>query len=301
MGTKIAFIGMGEAGSAIVAGWGASHASAIRAFDIKSESPGSAETMAARYRDLGIEGCATPAAAVDGADIVFCAVTADQAIAAVKRAAPYLAPGAFWCDLNSCAPSSKRRAAEIIEAAGGRYVDVAVMAAIGPKRNMTPLLIAGPHAEAAAALLTGLPMAARVVAGGVGAASSIKMLRSVMVKGLEALTAECVLAAVAAGVEEEVLGSLARSHPGIDWPAQAAYNFERSIAHGARRAAEMEEVARTLTDLGLPDDMARATVSWQRRIAGVGVQAPEDARAAGHKAMAELLLPLLAPRQRGAA
>jgi Domain of unknown function (DUF1932) len=91
------------------------------------------------------------------------------------------------------------------------------------------------------------------------------------------------------------------SHPGIDWSAQAAYNFERSIAHGVRRAAEMEEVAQTLTDLGLPDDMARATVNWQRRISGAGVQAPEDARA-GYKAMAELLLPaLLERRQRGAA
>lgn len=301
MGTKIAFIGMGEAGSAIVGGWGASRAGAIRAYDIKSEEPGSAETMAARYRDLGISGCATPAAAVDGADIVFCTVTADQAIAAAEAAAPYLAPGAFWCDLNSCAPSSKRRAAEIIEGAGGRYVDVAVMAAIRPKRNMTPLLIAGPHAEAIAPLLTDLPMALRVVAGGVGAASSIKMLRSVMVKGLEALTAECVLAAVAAGVEEEVLGSLMGSHPGIDWSAQAAYNFERSIVHGVRRAAEMEEVAKTLTDLGLPDDMARATVNWQRRIGGAGVEPPENARA-GAKAMADLLLPaLLERRRRGAA
>jgi 3-hydroxyisobutyrate dehydrogenase-like beta-hydroxyacid dehydrogenase len=229
-------------------------------------------------------------------------VTADQAVAAAEAAAPHLAPGGFWCDLDSCAPSSKRRAAEIIEGAGARYVDVAVMAAIRPKLNMTPLLIAGPHAETVAPVLIELPMAPRVVAGPVGAASSIKMIRSVMVKGLEALTAECVLAAVAAGVEEEVFASLARSHPGFDWSGQAAYNFERSIAHGARRAAEMEEVARTLTDLGLPDDMARATVHWQRRIGGAGVQAPEDARAAGPKAMSDLLLPrILGQRERGAA
>jgi 3-hydroxyisobutyrate dehydrogenase-like beta-hydroxyacid dehydrogenase len=301
MTATIAFMGMGEAGSAIIGGWGESRAGAIRAYDTKSDSPVTAGTMQARYRDLGITGCASPAAAVAGAGIVFCTVTADQAVVAAEAAAPHLAPGAFWCDLNSCAPSSKRRAAAVIEAAGGRYVDVAVMAAVHPKRNMTPLLISGPHAEAIAPVLTDLPMAPRVVAGEIGAASSIKMIRSVLVKGLEALTAECVLAAVAAGVEDEVLGSLLRSHPGIDWPGQAAYNFERSIVHGERRAAEMEEVARTLSDLGLPDDMARATVAWQRRIAAAGVPAVGNARAAGPKALADLLLPaIVKQQQRGA-
>lgn len=301
MVATIAFIGMGEAGSAIVGGWGERRAPMIRAYDIKSDSPVTAGAMAARYESLGITGCADPAAAVAGAGIVFCTVTADQAVVAAEAAALHLASGAFWCDLNSCAPSSKRRAAEVIDAAGGRYVDVAVMAAVHPKRNMTPLLIAGPHAEAVAPLLTDLPMAPCVVAGEVGAASSIKMIRSVMVKGLEALTAECLLAAVAAGVEDEVLGSLMRSHPGIDWSRQAAYNLGRSIVHGERRAAEMEEVARTLTDLGLPDDMARATTLWQRRIAAAGLQGIEDARAAGPKALSDLLLPaMLGQRRRGA-
>ena len=100
------------------------------------------------------------------------------------------------------------------------------------------------------------------------------MIRSVMVKGLEALTAECVLAAVAAGVEAEVLGSLEKSHPGTDWPRAAAYNFERAIVHGERRAAEMEEVAQTLDDLGLYADVTQGTIRWQRRLARSGVAAP---------------------------
>lgn len=290
---SIAFIGMGEAGSAIVKGWGESRPGPIAAYDIKTDAPESTDAMWACYEGLGVRGCASAAEAVTGADLVLCTVTADQAVAAAKRAAVHLEHGAFWGDLNSCAPSSKRQAAGIIEAAGGRYVDVAVMAPVHPKLNMVPLLISGPHAETITPLLKGLPMAPRVVPGEVGAASSIKMIRSVMVKGLEALTAECVLAAVAAGVEDEVLGSLLRSHPGTDWPARAAYNFERVMAHGHRRAAEMEEVAKTLTDLGLPDDMARATVGWQRRIAETGIAVPREAEAVEPKALADLLLPAL--------
>lgn len=293
MTPSIALIGMGEAGSAIVAGWGQARNGTIRAYDIKSDAPATAAMMAARYRDLGVVGNSGPAEAVAGTDLVFSTVTADQAVVAAETAAPHLAPGAYWCDLNSCAPSSKRRAAEMIEGAGGRYVDVAVMSPVHPKLNMVPLLISGPHANSVAPLLADLPMAPRVVAGDVGAASSIKMIRSVMVKGLEALTAECVLAAVAAGVEDEVRGSLIHSHSGTDWPVQAVYNLERAMMHGDRRAAEMDEVAKTLTDLGLPDDMTRATADWQRRIAATRIAAPDHTSALDAKTLADLLLPKL--------
>ena len=271
----IAFIGLGEAGSAFVHGWGAARATSIRAYDIKSESPATAPEIAARCSDLGIRNCASMAEVLHGADLVFCTVTADQAVIAAQDAAQSLEQGAVWLDLNSCAPSSKRRSCEVMTQAGGRYVDVAVMSPVHPKLNLAPCLISGPHAADLAPILEGLPMSVRVIEGPVGAASSIKMIRSIMVKGLEALSAECVLAAVAAGVEDEVLGSLLKSHPGTDWPRAAAYNFERSIAHGERRAAEMEEVAKTLADLGLFSDVTQGTIRWQRRLAGAGLPIPQ--------------------------
>lgn len=287
---RIGFIGMGEAGSALVSGWGPTRAGEIVAYDIKLDMPESEQEILGRCDRLGISATRSAEEAVQGADIVFSTVTADQAVAAAESAAPHLRAGTFWCDLNSCAPSSKQRAATIIDAAGGRYVDVAVMAPVHPKLNMVPVLIAGPHANSVAPVLSALPMSLRVVEGGVGAASSIKMIRSVMVKGLEALTAECTLAAVAAGVEDEVFGSLAKSHPGIDWTRQAAYNFERSLVHGERRAAEMEEVAKTLSDLGLPNDMALSTVEWQRRVAASRVPVPTDPNGSELRATATALL-----------
>lgn len=272
---KIAFVGFGEAGSALAQGWGAARAGDIRAYDIKSDDPNTAPEITARCAALGVHCCTSLADAVMGADLVFCTVTADQAVIAAKAGAQAIDQGTIWFDLNSCAPASKRISADAIEAAGGRYVDVAVMAPVHPKLNLVPCLLSGPHAADMAPVLADLPMAVRVIDGPVGAASSIKMIRSVMVKGLEALTAECVLAAVAAGVEDEVLGSLAKSHAGTDWPRAAAYNFERSIAHGERRAAEMEEVAKTLTDLGLFADVTEGTIKWQRRLARSGVPIPD--------------------------
>ncbi|WP_161861346.1 NAD(P)-dependent oxidoreductase [Algicella marina] len=287
---QIAFIGFGEAGSAIASGWEPDRHS-VAAYDIKTEAQATVVDIRARCAEHGVICCATLAEALAGAELVFSTVTADQAVVAATQAAAHLPRDAFFCDLNSCAPSSKRRAEAIIAGVGARYVDVAVMAPVWPKRNMVPLLISGPHAAAACPVLTSLPMAPRVVTGAVGRASAIKMIRSVMVKGLEALTAECVLAAVAAGVEDEVLPSLLHGHPHMDVAAAAAYNFERSMAHGERRAAEMEEVAKTLADLGLPSGMSAATVHWQRAIAAAARAGADVENADGIQEIAAQLLP----------
>jgi len=286
----IAFIGLGEAAGAIISGWGAERASTIRAYDIKSDDPRTAPDITARARALGVTACGSAKEALADAHLVFSTVTADQAVIAARSCAPHLAPGALWCDLNSCAPQSKERASEPVSRAGARYLDVAVMAPVFPKRNLVPCLISGPDAEAVQPLLRDLPMSVRVVGDRVGRASSIKMVRSIMVKGLEALTAECTLAAIAAGVADEVFPSLEAGSPRLDVPTRAAYNFERSIVHGARRASEMEEVAKMLTGLGLPAEMSAATVNWQRRLAECGVEIPPGENHPDHEWFAAAIL-----------
>ncbi len=268
---RIAFIGLGEAAGAIISGWGDVRASSIRAYDVKTDRAETAGEIARRAVELAVESCRSPASAVAGATVVFSTVTADQAIVAAEESAPYLPPGTWWCDLNSCAPGSKRQAARVIGAAGGRYLDVAVMAPVFPKRNLVPCLVSGEAAEDGCAMLADLPMSVKVVGGEVGRASSIKLVRSIMVKGLEALTAECALAARAAGVAEDVFPSLKDGPPGIDMPERTVYNLERMVAHGARRAAEMNECAAMLSDLGLPNVMARGTAEWQRTVSSAEI------------------------------
>jgi 3-hydroxyisobutyrate dehydrogenase-like beta-hydroxyacid dehydrogenase len=272
---RIAFIGLGEAASAFITGWRGGPTGRIRAYDIKSAAAATAPEIAARAEHLGITACATAAEALDGAELVFSTVTADQAVGAAESYAGLVPKDALWCDLNSCAPQSKVKAAGIVAAAGGRYLDVAVMAPVHPALNKVPCLISGPEAAAAEAVLAALPMTVRVVGAEVGLASSIKMVRSIMVKGLEALTAECTLAAIAAGVEEEVFPSLKDGHPRLDVAERATYNFERSLVHGQRRAAEMDEVALMLADLGLPNNMAAATAHWQRVLSSTDLTLPE--------------------------
>ncbi|WP_245593532.1 protocatechuate 4,5-dioxygenase subunit alpha [Azospirillum halopraeferens] len=275
---RIACIGFGEAASAFVSGWGAERAAAVTAYDIKTDHPDPAVRAGklADYERAGIRGCATAAEALEGAALVFSLVTADQAGKVAAAAAPLLARGALFLDGNSCAPGTKRRSAAAVAQAGrGLYVDVAVMAPVYPKRHRTPLLLSGAHAAVAAERLAALDMDVKIAEGEVGTASSIKMIRSVMMKGMEALFAECVLAGRKAGVDAVVLDSLDATFPGFDFRAKAAYNLERVMTHGLRRAAEMREVALTVAELGLPNGMAAATVDWQQRIGAMGLSAAE--------------------------
>lgn len=271
MDDGVALIGFGEAGStfARAAGWGRR----TRVYDLKADLPAERDTMLARYAAIGVTPCARAAEAAAGADILLSLVTADQALAAAREAAKHLAKGTLYCDMNSVAPDTKRAAAALIDKAGGRYVDVAVMAPVDPAGMDVPLLLSGAAASDARNRLAALGFTnLEVVGSAVGDASSIKLIRSVMVKGIEALTAECVLAAEAAGVRDRVFASLDASERARPWRDRADYNLDRMMVHGLRRAAEMEEAVTMLDALGVGGAMTRGTVETQRRIGAIDAE-----------------------------
>lgn len=258
-------IGFGEAAQAF-AGAGAWKEVAT-AFDIKTRDPATQAAKRADYAAAGVRGCDDAGAAVRDCGHVISLVTADQALAAARDAALHIAPGALYFDMNSIAPGTKRAAAAAIAASGGRYIDVAVMAPVLPLRLAAPLLVSGPDAAAGAVALRAIGFGDVCVVGdAVGRASAIKMIRSVLIKGIEAVTAECLIAAEAAAVVEPVLASL-----GGDWHGKADYHLERMLTHGLRRAAEMEEVARTLEELAVEPVMTLGTIRRQRALGQLGL------------------------------
>ena len=207
-----------------------------------------------------------------GADIIVSAVTAASSVDAARSVKPHLAGTPYFLDINSVSPGRKQESARLL-GGSARYVDVAVLGPIHPARHQTPMLLAGADAASVAPLLGTLGMRVSVAGPEVGAAAAIKMVRSVMIKGIEALTFECFLAAARAGVAEEVAASLKNNFPGLDWKKLIPYNLERMARHGERRAAEMEEVVAMLPELGVEPLMAAATVKRQREMGRIGAQA----------------------------
>lgn len=267
MAKDVTFIGFGEAAQSFAGD--AEWCGSARAFDIKTTHTGQAAAKHADYRRFAVQGEVALADALSPASLVISVVTADQALAVAREAAGLIGPGTLYCDFNSVAPETKRAAAQAIIAEGGCYCDVAVMAPVS-KALATPLLLSGPEAGRAETVLRALGFSnVRMAGGEIGRASAIKMIRSVMVKGMEALTAECVLAADVAGVLDDVLASL-----GGEWESQANYNLDRMLVHGIRRAAEMEQVAETLVSLGISPDMTAGTIKRQRELGALEMASP---------------------------
>jgi 3-hydroxyisobutyrate dehydrogenase-like beta-hydroxyacid dehydrogenase len=266
----IAFIGFGEAGQAIATGLREEGVQRLSAWDILFPKPEGAKLKQVG-ESAGIRCAESAADAVRGADIIISAVTAASSTEAAQSVAAHLKGEPYFLDINSVSPGRKQNSAGALGAAA-RYVDVAIIAPIHPARHQTPMLIAGPYADAIAPVLAGLGMKVKVSGAETGAAAAIKMVRSVMIKGIEALTLECFLAASRAGIVDEVATSMKNNYPGLDWAKIVPYNLERMANHGERRAAEMEESAETLRELGVDPLMTSATVKRQREMGQIGTQ-----------------------------
>jgi 3-hydroxyisobutyrate dehydrogenase-like beta-hydroxyacid dehydrogenase len=272
---KIAFIGFGEAGQAISRGLLGAAKPAIRAYDLLFDS-GELKGAAAA---LAVGVARDHADAVRGADIVFLAVTASSSLAAARSCLPGLRKGQLFLDINSVSPQRKIDTAALVAPTGAAYVDVAVMGAVAPYLHRVPCLVGGPGAEAFVPAARALGMQVELVSAEVGQASAIKMFRSIMIKGLEALFLESMLAASEYGVEARVLASLKETYPTLDWEQLSGYMIERVVSHGRRRAAEMREVAATLEEIGLEPLMAGATAGRQQWLADLGVKLKSEDRA----------------------
>lgn len=267
--SHIAFIGFGEAARAFRTSLAANHPEmCFSAYDIKLSGPHGA-AMRIAMQQSGVTVVETPNELV-GADWIISAVTADQSLVAAHSVLPVLRPGVLLVDINSVSPGRKVATAAEVEATGADYLDLAVMAPVHPKGHQTPTGAAGRAIDRIAPVLDALGFDWTRAGDTPGRATAIKMVRSLFVKGLEALTVECLLAADRTECLPEILASLSKSYSGLGWPAIASYHFERTLTHGHRRAAEVEEVAVTYDDLGLTGALANAIAQVQAEMGRAG-------------------------------
>jgi 3-hydroxyisobutyrate dehydrogenase-like beta-hydroxyacid dehydrogenase len=255
----LALIGFGEVGNIFAKGLLAHAGVSLAAYDILfDENRGIEEARAA-----GVRVASNAADAVEGAAFVISAVTASAALDVARGVAPHLRPGQIFLDINSASPATKRQGAAAIEGAGASFVEAAVMAPVPGPGLRVPILAGGERAAEVAERLNELGMNITPVATEIGRASAMKLCRSIVIKGLEAIMIDCAAASRLSGVEAEVYASLAGTFPSIDWPKLAETMAQRVHQHGRRRAAEMREAADMLTDLGLDPGLCQAIARTQ--------------------------------------
>lgn len=274
-------VGYGEVGKIFTAGLKSSVLS-VSAWDLKFDDASARDAELAHAAQAGVQACASMQALCEKADFVISAVTASNTLMVAQQAAKHIRPGAYFLDLNSASPGTKQQAAQVMAAMGAHYVEAGVMTSVPPYGIRVPMLLGGSQAQALAEKLTGFGMNAKPIATEIGIASAIKMCRSVMIKGLEALVIESYTTARKYGVEQHMIPTLAETFPSIDWEKQGAYFFSRVAQHGKRRAEEMREAANTVFEAGFEPWMAAAIAEkhdWVARQSAAGVfdGLPKDA------------------------
>ena len=279
--TRLGLVGYGEVGRIFAAALRPQLAQLCVA-DLKLGDPAQAPALQQHARALGVQ-AGSVQTLCEQAELIVSAVTASSTSAVAEQAAAHIRPGCFFLDLNSASPGTKQQAARCIEAAGAHYVEAGVMTSVPPYGVRVPMLLGGARAAELAPQLKAWGMDATVVSEQLGVASAIKMCRSIMIKGLEALVIESYATARRYGVEDHVLPTLAETFPSIDWHKQGAYFFSRVVQHGQRRADEMREAARTVQEAGFEPLMTAPIADKQQWVAdlaaaGVFAQLAKDAR-----------------------
>ena len=277
---RIGLIGYGEVGKIFSCGLQArAGVTRVSVWDLKLGNPATQAAEISHAATAGVVAQPSMQALCEASELVISAVTASNTLAVAQEAAPFMRPGMIFLDLNSASPGTKQQCAAVLEAAGAHYVEAGVMTSVPPYGIRVPMLLGGATAAQLAPLLVSWGMDARVVSEKLGVASAIKMCRSIMIKGLEALVIESYATARAYGVDDQVLPTLQETFPSIDWSAQGAYFFSRVVQHGQRRAEEMRESANTVRETGIEPLMATAIAAkhqWVADQAQAGVFAGVD-------------------------
>ncbi|MDC3033054.1 DUF1932 domain-containing protein [Litorivicinus sp.] len=263
---NVCFIGFGEAGEALSGGF---KSQSPVAWDQKLSSNTSG--FRERIQSAGFQPASSLENALVDIDWVVSLVPADQAAVVCEQVCSSVRSKFPYLEMNSCSPGTKRSNSQMVADAGGVLADVAIMSPVNPSRLETPLLVSGSSAEDCVNFLNHFGYNASLCGPDVGQASALKMTRSIMIKGVEALSAECFLTAQRLGIQPEIVASLTKSFDGLDWLRLGRYNLERMSKHGIRRAAEMREVVATIQETGLSADMTRSTVEWQQRIGNLAL------------------------------
>ncbi len=263
---QLGMVGYGEVGRTFCAGL-RPLLTGVAAWDLRFAAAATRDEAVAHAAQAGVVACASLQALCADADLVISAVTASNTLAVAEEAARHIRKGAVFLDLNSASPGTKQAAAQLIDGAGAHYVEAGVMTSVPPYGIRVPMLLGGAHAAELAVLLNRWGMDTRAVSERLGVASAIKMCRSVMIKGLEALVIESYTTARAYGVEDHMIPTLQETFPGIDWQRQGAYFFSRVVQHGQRRAEEMREAANTVREAGFEPFMAAAIADKQQWVA----------------------------------
>ncbi len=249
---KLAFIGFGELAQGLVKGLKDEGLSGIQIFDKAiADNSDSGKVMRQTAKELGIDIAASLEDLINSSDVIFSAVTPVAGLVVAKAVVQYLQADQIYADLNSCTPNLKKQSMAVIQESGASYVDVGVVGGISIQGHKIPCLLCGDKAAALEMLMSPYGMNMKVVDGPVGTAALIKMLRSVVLKGIEALMLEMFMAAEEYGLQDTMMDSIAATFNKGNFEKYSDMLMSTHGLHAGRRSDEVQMILETIKEVGV--------------------------------------------------
>jgi len=287
----LGFIGFGEAAYHIAKGLAETSKQHVAAFDVMAAKEPEGAKIRLRAQETGVALVDSLQQLIDVSNIILCATSAKYALSIAKEASEFLNVQKIYADLNSASPMVKRQIAQIIDRTGATFSDSAVMEIVPPHKHRVPIAASGSGAAAFAEKLNSIGMQVTYINNEAGSSSSMKMFRSVFMKGLTSLMTETFLAAYKMGVCDEVVESVSATLRENSIEQMANMLINRTAVAYERRISEMEDVAKTLQELGIDPFASRSTIerfSWMQDIGlkeRLGGTVPDDFHKVLHVAL----------------
>jgi 3-hydroxyisobutyrate dehydrogenase-like beta-hydroxyacid dehydrogenase len=234
-------------------------------------SQGRGTATAARAGAAGLADAGSIEEVVGRAEIIMSICPPDAALDVARAVAGF---EGTYVDANAISPTTAREVAAVIEAGGASYVDGGIIGAPPAAPGTTRFYLSGPGAGSVRDLFSGTALDARVVAGELTAASAVKMAYAAWTKGTAALLLAVRAMARAEGVEADLLGEWALSQPRRE--ARSARAAGSAGSKGWRWAGEMEEIAASMIEAGLPGGFHQAAAEIFRRAPRLGPAATDE-------------------------
>lgn len=282
--TKLGLIGFGEAAyyltSDMIPG-----SARLYSFDmVASQDSPRGEQLRKRAEENKVTMTASMEELFEVSDVIFCLTSANSALPIAKQIAPFLREGQLYVDMNSTAPDTKEQIHKALEDTPGTFVEAAVMASVPANRTRVPVYVCGEAAEKLCGITAACGMNFTALSTQIGAASAMKMIKSVLFKGFIALLTETVFAAERYGITEKTLGAL-KSILTQEMTFEECCNYFlcTMATHSERLGHEMEEVLCTLDSMGENAIMTRATLEKMRWMSGQGYNQKFSTRPESYK------------------
>jgi 3-hydroxyisobutyrate dehydrogenase-like beta-hydroxyacid dehydrogenase len=256
---RVGIIGFGEVGQVFSKGI-IEKTEHLSVYDILLEKNG--DLIMDKINNIGAQAVDRIEQLGERCTLIFSLVGSSVSESVAAGVAKGLRKGTIFIDLTTSTPQVKAKSEKLITANDGIYVDAAIMGTVATEQQKVPLLIAGEHAEKVQTMLNSLGFNAQAINHPNGGAASIKLLRSIFMKGLEALVLETMVTAKNYRVSDEVMESVSKTINNNDFATFANALITTHVIHRNRRYKEVLDSCNLIKDAELPPYITDGVISF---------------------------------------